>query len=140
RSSEMLNPSIRISLTACRTASCSSGVKSRMRNEFPYEYRSRRRQFNLEFPAQRPRRLAQRRERDRSVRRIQPAIHRRAAGFHACCHLRLGEFVLLEQLRQLESQRLFHRTFFHFIENSLFLEKIPKVTSAMGSFAHNLCR
>src|SRR6266480_1497092 len=30
RSSVMLNPSIRISLTACRTASCSSGVKSRI--------------------------------------------------------------------------------------------------------------
>src|SRR6266480_4023535 len=140
RPSEMRKPSIRISLTACRTASCSSAVKSRMRNEFPYERRSRRSQFNLDFPPQRPRRLAQCRKCDRSVRRIQQAVHGRSARFHAGCHLRLGEFALLEKLRQLGSQRLFHRTFFHFIENSVFLEKIPKVTSASGSFAHNLRR
>ncbi len=93
-------------------------------------------QLNPDGAAERARGLAERGERDGGVRGIKQAVHGGAAGLHAHGHLGLGECIFLKELDELERQRLFHGAFLDFSEHAFFLEEVPEVTAAMGSFVH----
>jgi hypothetical protein len=98
-------------------------------NNFGDEYLCRH-QINFHLASQGAGGFAQGVQRDRGIGRIQQPIHRRAAGFHPCRHLRLGQFLLYQKVIQLKAQRLFSVRL-DFAEDALFIEEIPEVTATM---------
>jgi hypothetical protein len=94
-------------------------------------------QLDLQFDAKGARSLLKRGKGNGGIGVVEQAVHSGAARFHAGGHLGFGEFVLIQQSLELQSQRAFPGAGFHFFKRAVLSEQVAQVAAAMSVLSHD---